>query len=56
LVVEIDKDKKYLGEDCFTLADLVEAVLMKFNKKGNNESKLGNKSMKKSFKQQYKFN
>lgn len=23
LVVEIDKDKKYLGEDCFTLADLV---------------------------------
>lgn len=40
MVVEIDKDKKYLGEDCFTLADLVELVLSKFNKGRKNASKL----------------
>ena len=41
-MVEIDKDKKYLGEDCFTLADLVELVLSKFNH--NNKSRINNTS------------
>ena len=35
LVVELDKDKKHLGEDCFTLEEFVQLVLMK-NKKINN--------------------
>lgn len=51
LVVEIDKDKKYLSEDCFTLADLVEAVLMRFNK-GKNSSNKMNSTMKKSIQKQ----
>jgi hypothetical protein len=36
--VEIDNDKKFLAEDSFTLADLVEIVLMKFNKSNNTRS------------------
>jgi len=44
MVVEIDKDKKFLGEDCFTLADLVELVLSKFNKGRKNASKLSSGS------------
>lgn len=39
IVVEMDNDKKYLGEDRFTLADMVEMVLMKFNKQNNTSKK-----------------
>jgi|JI9StandDraft_1071089.scaffolds.fasta_scaffold788510_2 hypothetical protein len=33
IVVELDKDKKHLGEDSFTLDEVVQLVLMK-NKRG----------------------
>ena len=32
LVVEMDRDKKQLGEDCFTLDEVVQLVLMKYRK------------------------
>jgi hypothetical protein len=39
LIVYIDHDKKFLGEDVFTLADLVELVLSKFNQNAKNFNK-----------------
>lgn len=35
-VVEIDLDKKHLGEDCFTLDEIVQIVLMKSKKAKQN--------------------
>lgn len=43
-MVEVDKDKKFLGEDVFTLADLVEVVIGRVKGKGNNGSFKGNNS------------
>lgn len=45
IVVEMDKDKKTLGEDCFTLADMVEIVMRKVNKMELEERKM-NKNKK----------
>ena len=45
----MDNDKKYLAEDCFTLADLVEMVLMKFSKNNpKNNPKNRPQSLKKN--------
>ena len=43
----MDKDKKILGEDCFTLADMVEIVMRKVNKMELEERK-ANKNKKAS--------
>jgi hypothetical protein len=48
VVVEVDKDKKVLGEDVFTLADLVEVVMgrvkgMGMGSGGNGGNIKGNK-------------
>ena len=32
MIVEVDSDKKYLQEDCFTLGEVVELVGMRFKK------------------------
>ena len=32
-MVELDRDKKHLGEDCFTLDEIVQMILMKNRKK-----------------------
>jgi hypothetical protein len=32
-LVELDKDKKHLAEDCFTLDEIVQMILMKNRKK-----------------------
>lgn len=44
VVVEVDKDKKFLGEDVFTLADLVEVVMGRLKGRANNGSVKGNNS------------
>lgn len=35
-VVELDQDKKHLGEDCFTLDEVVQMIIMDGKGKGKN--------------------
>jgi DNA primase large subunit len=37
-VVELDKDKKHLAEDCFTLDEVVQMIIMDGKGKGKNRS------------------